>query len=143
MKKLLLIVLIAFGCTLTGFSQDVNGPKDPKDGQRLEALKIAYLTKRLDLSAEEAQRFWPVYNKYTEEIRAIRRDQRLNNLTELEAEDRILNVRKKYNGEFSKALSPQKADNFFRSEKEFGGYIQKELQQRRMNNQMNRRPLRP
>ncbi|HEY4147576.1 MAG TPA: hypothetical protein VGM41_01540 [Chitinophagaceae bacterium] len=140
MKKLLLVILIAFGFTLKGFSQDTSRPKD---GQRLEALKIAYLTKRLDLSSEEAQRFWPVYNKYTEEIRAIRRDQRQNNLTELEAEDRILNVRKKYNGEFSRVLSPQKADNFFRSEKDFGGYIQRELQQRRQNNQMNRRPLRP
>ncbi len=141
MKKILFIVFLALGFALKGFSQD--GGNDPKDGSRLEALKIAYLTKRLDLSTEEAQRFWPVYNKYIDEIRGVRREQKDKNLSELEAEDRILNIRKKYNSEFSRALSPQKADNFFRSEKEFGGYIQRELQQRRLNNQMNRRPLRP
>ena len=144
MKRLVLILFISFGLMLKGFSQDGQqaNPNNPNAGPRLEALKIAYLTKRLDLSTEEAQRFWPVYNKYTDEIHAIRKEQRDKNLTELEAEDRILTVRKKYNGEFSRALSPQKADNFFRSEKEFGTFIQRELQQRRMNNQMNRRPLR-
>jgi len=142
MKKIILIVLLALGFALKGFSQDENDPQKG-NGQRLEALKIAYLTKKLDLSPEEAQRFWPVYYKYTEEVRTVRRDQREKNLPELEAEDRILVIRKRYNGEFSKALTPQKADNFFRSEKDFGNYIQRELQQRRQNNQMNRRPLRP
>jgi len=140
MKHFLIIVFLGLGLSLKGLSQDGG---DLKDGGRLEALKIAYLTKKLDLTTEEAQRFWPVYNKYTEEIHNIRREQKEKNLPELEAEDRILNVRKKYNGEFSKALSPQKADNFFRSEKDFGGYIQRELQQRRLNNQMNRRNMRP
>src|SRR5438477_13202007 len=98
MKKILLIVFLALGFALKGFSQqDVT---DPKDGSRLEALKIAYLTKKLDLSSEEAQRFWPVYNKYIEEIRGVRKEQKEKNLGELDAEDRILNIRKKYNGEF-------------------------------------------
>ena len=142
MKQFLLIAFLGLGLSLNGFSQD-GGDQEKGGGQRLEALKIAYLTKKLDLTTEEAQRFWPVYNKYTDEIHGIRREQKDKNLTELEAEDKILNVRKKYNNEFSKALAPQKADNFFRSEKEFGSYIQKELQLRRQNNQLNRRPLRP
>lgn len=143
MKQFLLIAFLGLGLSLNGFSQDAGDQKEKGGGQRLEALKIAYLTKKLDLTSEEAQRFWPVYNKYTDEIHGIRKEQKDKNLTELEAEDKILNVRKKYNNEFSKALTPQKADNFFRSEKEFGSYIQKELQLRRQNNQLNRRPLRP
>src|SRR5882757_9173847 len=130
MKQFLLIAFLGLGLSLNGFSQDT-GDQKAGNGERLEALKIAYLTKKLDLTTEEAQRFWPVYNKYTDEIHGIRREQKDKNLTELEAEDKILNVRKKYNNEFSKALTPQKADNFFRSEKEFGSYIQKELQLRR------------
>ena len=140
MKRFLYILLIGLGCSLHGFSQDE--PEKKEGGQKLEALKIAYLTKKLDLTTEEAQRFWPVYNKYTEEIRGVRKEQRDKNLTELEAEDKILNIRKRYNGEFSRALTPEKANNFFRSEKEFGNFIQRELQQRRLNNQLNRRPLR-
>ncbi|MBS1566474.1 MAG: hypothetical protein JST39_18970, partial [Bacteroidetes bacterium] len=113
MKRILLILLVGLGLSFHGFSQETDDQKDGSPG-RLEALKIAYLTKKLDLTTEEAQRFWPVYNKYTEEIHAIRKEQKQKNLSELDAEDKILNVRKKYNGEFSRALSPEKANNFFR-----------------------------
>ena len=141
MKRFLIILFVGLGLSLHGFSQD--GEDQQKEGGgKLEALKIAYLTKKLDLTTEEAQRFWPVYNKYTEEIRSIRKEQKQKNLTELDAEDKILSVRKRYNSEFSRALTPEKENNFFRSEKEFGNFIQRELQQRRLNNQLNRRPLR-
>lgn len=133
MKKHLLIVLLALGSLFNANAQD---------GERLQALKIAYLTKKLDLSPEEAQRFWPIYNKYTEEIRTIRQDQKQNNKTEIDTEEKILNVRKKYNGEFAKALSAEKVNTFFRSEKDFGQLIQRELQERRMNRQLNKRGLR-
>ncbi|MFT3936829.1 MAG: hypothetical protein QM726_24605 [Chitinophagaceae bacterium] len=134
MKKLL-ILLLALGSLLNVHAQD---------GEKLQALKIAYLTKKLDLSPEEAQRFWPVYNKYTEEIKAVRlgRKQTDNPESELEIEEKVLAVRKKYNGEFAKALSPEKVNTFFRSEKDFGLMIQRELQERRMNRQLNRRGLR-
>ncbi len=133
MKKYLLILLLAFGSLLHVQAQD---------GEKLQALKIAYLTKKLDLSPEEAQRFWPIYNKYTEEIRAIRLEQKQKNTPEIEMEDKILNVRKKYNGEFGKALSAEKVNTFFRSEKDFGLLIQRELQERRMERQLNKRGLR-
>ena len=113
-----------------------------QDGERLQALKIAYLTKKLDLSPEEAQKFWPIYNKYAEEIRNIRIEQLQKKTPELEVEDKILGVRKKYNGEFNKALSAEKVDRFFRSEKDFNILIQRELQQRRMDRQLEKKGLR-
>jgi hypothetical protein len=133
MKKHLLILLLAWGSLFNVHAQD---------GQRLQALKIAYLTKKLDLSPEEAQRFWPIYNKYTEEIRGIRQEQKQNNGTEIDTEDKILGVRKKYNVEFSKALTAEKVNTFFRVERDFGNIIQRELQERRMNRQLNKRGLR-
>ncbi len=140
MKKYLLLVFIIICALSRGLAQDAE-QKEP--GKKLEALKIAYLTKRLDLSTEEAQRFWPIYNKYSEDIRSIRQEQKQKNLTELDVEDKIITVRKKYNGEFVKAISPEKVNTFFRSEKDFGGFIQRELQERRMNRQLNKqRPFR-
>ena len=136
MKKYLLgLVLMAVGFLHAA-------AQEPDGGARLQALKIAWLTKKLDLSPDEAQRFWPIYNKYTDEIRAIRQDQKQKNTPEIEVEDKILGVRKKYNGEFSKALSADKANTFFRSERDFGNEIRKELQERRMNRQLNKRGLR-
>jgi len=108
-------------------AQDENDQR----GGRIEALKIAYLTKKLTLSPEEAQKFWPIYNNYTTEIKGARMDQRQNKTTELDTEDKILTIRKKYNTEFSKAISNDKINTFFRSEKDFGKYVQKELQDRR------------
>jgi len=32
--------------------------------ERIKAARVAYLTKELSLSPEEAEKFWPVYNQY-------------------------------------------------------------------------------
>jgi hypothetical protein len=133
MKRYLLILLFAFSFLVRLQAQD---------GQRLEAYKIAYLTKKLDLSPEEAQRFWPIYNRYTNDIRNVRQEQKDKNLSEIDVEEKMLSVRKKYNGEFSKALSAEKINTFFRSEKDFKIEIQRVLQERRMNRQLNKRGLR-
>lgn len=126
MKKILIIATVL--CLFTGLLQ---AQDDNQRGGRIEALKIAYLTKKLELSPAEAQKFWPIYNQYAAEMKTIRVDQRQNKLSELQAEDRTLAIRKKYNTEFEKAISPEKVNTFFRSEKEFGQFVQKELQERR------------
>lgn len=103
--------------------------QEVRDGERLEALKIAYLTKKLSLTTEEAQRFWPVYNQYIADMKKVRASGPGGD--EIEKDEKILGVRKKYQGEFAKALSPERANDFYRAEKEFYGFVAKELQQRR------------
>src|SRR5215467_12986871 len=101
MKKLLFIIMVLLGLTAPSLAQDDTGnPKN--DGSRIEALKIGYLTKKLNLSTEEAQKFWPIYNKYAEEIRKTRLDARANSEPEIKTEEKILNIRKKYDPEFNK-----------------------------------------
>ena len=125
MKRFLLLICFAFSFLLSV----------AQNGERLEALKIAYITKRLDLSPEEAQKFWPVYNQYAEELKQARKEAIRNNKTEIELDESLLNIRKKYNVLFGQALSPQKIDIFFRSEKEFGNFVQKEMERRQLKNQ--------
>lgn len=36
--------------------------------ERIKAYKTAYITEQLDLSSDEAEVFWPVYNKYDKKI---------------------------------------------------------------------------
>ncbi|MBL7698827.1 MAG: hypothetical protein JNK79_11730 [Chitinophagaceae bacterium] len=128
MKHLLTILFLI--CTLSLFSQQNNLTQEG-DGGRIEALKIAYITKKLNLSPDEAQRFWPIYNNYANEMRQVRREQRRDNASELDTEEKYLRIRKKYNTEFSRALNPDKVNTFFRSEKDFGNIVQKELSERR------------
>jgi hypothetical protein len=125
MKRFLLLVGFAFS-VLIGVAQN---------GHQLDALKIAYITKRLDLSPEEAQKFWPIYNQYAEELKRARQEANRNNKSEIELDESLLNVRKKYSILFNQALSPQKVDIFFKSEKEFGNFVQKEMERRQLKNQ--------
>ena len=135
MKKAIFIALFSL-CAGVVFSQD------GREGGRLEAYKIAYLTQRLNLSTEEAQKFWPIYNKYIQEIRQVKMQHR--NLDEISFEEKIVNIRKRYKTEFTQALPGERVNKFFKADKEFNNYVRKELQERRELNQMrqqNKRPL--
>lgn len=37
------------------------------DRERLEAARIAFITTRLDLSPEQAEKFWPIFNEFNEQ----------------------------------------------------------------------------
>lgn len=139
MKRILLILTFALSLIAPAMAQQ----DDPKDAaSRVQALKIAYLTKKLNLSPEEAQRFWPVYNKYEDEIRLANQEFRQRPGSELDREEKILNIRKRFNGEFTKALNAEKVSTFFRVEKEFNGMVAKEMMERRQNRQENRNRFR-
>lgn len=67
MKKIIIAILF-LSATLTVFAQG----HEKKD--QIKALKIAYITDRLDLTTSEAQKFWPIYNTYNETIRTLRHE---------------------------------------------------------------------
>ncbi|WP_430900980.1 MULTISPECIES: hypothetical protein [unclassified Paraflavitalea] len=136
MKKFLLILVCFLGLNFISKAQD-----DKKENSRIEALKIAFITRKLNLSPEEAQKFWPVYNRYTDEMRQIRQDLK-DNKDELAKEEKILNIRKKFNGEFGKALNTDKVNEFFKAEREFNNLLQKEMLERRQQRMENRQRLR-
>ena len=41
---------------------------------RIHALKAAYITEKLELTPEEAEKFWPVYNAYEKKMHTIKID---------------------------------------------------------------------
>src|ERR1700754_991090 len=97
----------------------------------LEAYKTAFITQRLNLTTEEAQRFWPIYNSYSAEMKQA-------NITyhqdgnELQLDETRLNIKKKYSIEFHKAISPGKINDFFKAEKDFEVIVRREMQRRQM-----------
>lgn len=99
------------------------------DGGRLKSYQIAFLTKKLNLTPEEAQRFWPVFNKYEDEIRITRQQNR--QAPEVEMEEKMLTVRKKYFDEFSRVLNKERADRVFKADREFKDGVRRELMERR------------
>lgn len=41
-------------------------PENGYDREKLEAARIAFITTRLDLKPDQAEKFWPIYNVYDE-----------------------------------------------------------------------------
>ncbi|MCF7561359.1 sensor of ECF-type sigma factor [Sabulilitoribacter multivorans] len=119
MKKIILPI-IALLIALSAFSQS------KKD--RIKALKVSFITERLELTQEEAQKFWPVYNAYDditgkikyEDLRNIRReiknniatltDKRASELLEeiASAENKLHEEEVKLNVKLKKIISPKK-----------------------------------
>ena len=96
--------------------------------RRLEHLKIAYITRELNLTQEEAQKFWPVYNRYVADMKQMRQNRKEDVLAQ---EEELLTLRKKYRDEFRKVLvSDQRANKALTADRDFNNVIRKELQKR-------------
>jgi hypothetical protein len=46
--------------------------QDDVPGGRLKAMKIAYITNLIQLTPDESQKFWPIYNLYEADLKKVR-----------------------------------------------------------------------
>lgn len=102
MKKILIACLglfISFGAIAQIESDQVENTDKSKQSkemkrqhaqERMASLKVGYLTNELELSEEEAQNFWPIYNKYDAQRKELRSNNRpgkkVDEMSEQEAE---------------------------------------------------------
>lgn len=98
MKKVLTLM-----CLSIFFSWSLSAQRPSESSEKIKALKIAYLTEQLNLTPQEAEKFWPIYNAHDEEHNSLRYKTRLaykkaieqnksldNNISEKEAQKIIL-----------------------------------------------------
>jgi hypothetical protein len=150
MKKLYTISLLLL-CTLLGITSSPGYAQQGSDAElrdKLRAAQIAYLSQKLDLTPDEAQKFWPLYNQYTREVETLISERNKNRTTtapvvkdqtqpadvELGYEQRMLDIKTHYNKEFQKVLPTAKAGSVFRSEREFRGQLMRTIKERRTMN---------
>ncbi len=143
MKKLLYLFLlwmaIAVVPSATAQPPDDGQPEIPEERlQEIKAQKSAYLTRKMNLTPEEAQRFWPLYNQYDEELQTTRREhmkyvrgmrQKEGELTEKEANEMLdrqlamhekdLQIRRKWDPQLRKAIGAQKMVQLLKAERDF------------------------
>ncbi len=152
MKKLIITVLTLF-ITFTVFSQ-----RGEKMQERIKAQKVAFITERLDLSAAEAQKFWPIYNAFEDEtnrmrqndLREVRQAMQRGNLSNDEAqkildqfmkvEDKLHQAKKQLVVDLGDAIPPQKIIALKSAEDAFNRKLMNILQQQRekMQNRRNK-----
>ena len=134
MKNLILALFISF--PMFALAQ---GPRPGDD--KIEAAKVAFFTQKLDLSADDAKIFWPIYNDYQKEQGALRRDRyksmisfrkvtEIDDLTDAQVQSLIagdfdfrqrdLNIEKKYYAKFkASGLSIKQIGKFYRAQEAF------------------------
>lgn len=127
MKKFLFIAIFIITISLQVDAQP------QRKGERIEALKIAYITQALKLTVEEAQNFWPVYNTYTQEIKTARLNIKED---ELKFQEDVLNIKKKYKADFKRILKDDfRVNQVYKVEGDFRIELQKELKKRMLQRQ--------
>ena len=143
MKKLLFLAISI--CSLSAFAQQ--GRMQEKL-EKVNNLKIAYLTKELELSSSQAEKFWPVYNNYEKELMQTRKsfkqkhmNDRMDGLSDKESKDllddqmametAVIAIRKNYRNEFLKVLSPQQLVTLMEAEKRFNQMLKDKMRARR------------
>lgn len=64
--------------------------------EKLKALKVAHITEHLDLTEQEAQAFWPIYNnnekarlKHRQNVNILKKKEDVSSFTEAEAKNFI------------------------------------------------------
>jgi len=121
-------------------------PMHEKNRDKVRSLKIAYITEQLDLQPEQAEKFWPVYNKFENEMWQIRKgfiDQYKNdhpngdrNTAQQYIEDNLdyqeqqLALKKKYKDQLLKIISPEQLAKLYKAERGFKQMLIKELGKR-------------
>ena len=69
MKQIIYLLSFLFFCSFTIHGQE-KLKKEKKE--KIKAYKIAYLTEELNLTTQEAQKFWPVYNTFENKMIDLR-----------------------------------------------------------------------
>ena len=138
MKQIYLVIFIMLSASLLE-AQPLKSDQEKKlaDLRKIQAMEMAFITKELNLSPDEAQKFWPVFNQYRNEIKGVVRDKSGND--QLEKQQRMLDLRKKYREDFTRVISQDRANKVFGAEDEFKTLVRREFQKR----QVEKRQLEP
>ncbi|PRY08911.1 hypothetical protein CLV24_12079 [Pontibacter ummariensis] len=143
MKRYTILFLLFCAFTLSGTEAMAQEHHHREHREKVEAAKVAFLTDKLGLTAEQAQKFWPLYNEYESKRRALihsyregyRRD--LSTLSEQEAKARIdnmfvvkereLELEKEYATKYQRIISNKQLIQLYRGEREFTKMLLKRL----------------
>lgn len=143
MKKIYIFALIIFALLKTSSAQD-------NRREEIESFRIAFFTRQLNLTPDEAKKFWPVYNEMQAELQKIQRERKMrhrdnrdnmDNLSDAEIEKMIndemasrqkeLDIEKKYHDRFKAVLPMKKIAIYYRAQEGFKRELLRKLQDQR------------
>ncbi|MGL1887413.1 MAG: hypothetical protein OCD76_12940 [Reichenbachiella sp.] len=140
------VILLVFQLTVQGQS------KEARD--KIESARIALITERLELSPDQAEKFWPMYNEYTDKRRGLRQEYRTfkqqsasKELTEQESKvllnkgeqfrERQLQLEKQYNNRMTSVITNRQMVQLRTAEDDFRRMLIERMEQRSGQQQRN------
>ncbi len=142
MKRLPFILLLF--CAFTFGSTTAMAQSGRPQEKNVEAAKVAFLTDKMGLTAEQSQKFWPLYNEYEAKRRELVRSYRsgyredVDQLSDQEAKARLdgmfstrekeLELEKEYVARYQRVISSNQIIKLYRSEREFTKLLLKKLE---------------
>jgi Spy/CpxP family protein refolding chaperone len=141
MKNLIFTIVLLN--SLSFFSQESKSDK-------VEAMKVGFITNRLELTAKEAQVFWPLYNEYNSKMEKLRKTKRSDfeelknksdNITDKELETFInevfaskqkeLDLQKEYYEKYAKVLTVKKVAMLYQAENQFKRELLRKIKEKK------------
>lgn len=149
MKKLLpLLTFIVLG--YNGISQS------PEAKEKIEAARIALITERLELTPEQAEKFWPVYREYGIKQREIRQEfdrtrknfdpnkaseEENKKMLEMatQVKERQLSLEREYSERILTVINTRQLNNLRKAENDFKEMLLKRIRAEQMKRQQQKR----
>ena len=141
MKNLIFTIVLLNSLSI--FSQESKSDK-------VEAMKVGFITNKLELTAKEAQTFWPIYNEYSSKMDKLRKTKRSDfeelknkseNITDKELETFInevfaskqkeLDLQKEYYEKYAKVLPVKKVAMLYQAENQFKRELLRKIKEKK------------
>jgi len=141
MKNLLLILFLGFFSLANAQEENVRS--------KIESARIGLITERLNLTPEQAEKFWPLYNEFRQKNNALKdeyqqakRDLGGDNPTEeqqrellnlgLKLKERKVSLERNYSDRMMKIISAQQLMSLRQAEEDFRRMLIEQIQKRRL-----------
>lgn len=151
MKNIKISTLVLLFLSITTFAQGGKfREKIQQKKDQVKSMKIAFITSELNLTPDEAAKFWPLFNEFEEKQKAIRQDkiknyidrsqssekltekEALNLLTQMEtAEEELHQLRKKFVANLKGVLPATKILKLKKAEEEFSKKLLQQYRDKR------------
>jgi len=124
------------------------GPRGEMMQERMESQRVAFITQKLQLTPDEAAKFWPIYNEYRDKQQQLRRsamadrieggfpadmsDAEANNLIakQFAMEENLLSLKREYYDKLKSAIPPRKIAQLNPIEMEFNRTVLEHIRDR-------------
>lgn len=134
-------IVVSMALLLTSFSSFAQ-PDERRE--KIEAQFVAFVTQKLDLTSEEAQQFWPIFNEYEDKMKEIR-EQKHDLMEQGKKEDATdkdieallsknfelrqqeLDLEKEYNSKFLSVLPARKVGKLYMAREQFKRMLMERL----------------